>query len=85
MSYVIATAMSGDNPSVALRAFWGIAVAVMALALISTGVLGIGKLQGFIVVTAVPVSLVSLPSLWDALHITLSLEKRVNRCLHPRP
>ena len=32
----------------------------------------IGKLQSFIVVTAVPVSLVLLPSLWDALRITLA-------------
>lgn len=76
MSYVIATAMSGDNPSVALRSFWGIAMAVMALILISTGAGGIGKLQSFIVVTAVPVSLILLPSLWDALRITLALGRR---------
>ncbi|NND92279.1 MAG: BCCT family transporter [Granulosicoccus sp.] len=75
MSYVIATAMSGDNPSVALRAFWGIAMAVMALILISTGSGGIGKLQSFIVITAVPVSLVLLPSVWDALRITLTLKR----------
>ena len=75
MSFVIATAMSGDNPPVLLRAFWGIAMAVMALILIWTGAGGIGKLQSFIVVTAVPVSLVLLPSLWDALRITLKLGK----------
>jgi choline-glycine betaine transporter len=76
MSFVIATAMSDDNPSAALRAFWGIAMGVMALILISTGSGGIGKLQSFIVVTAVPVSLVLLPSLWDALRITLALGRR---------
>ena len=76
MSYVIATAMSDDNPSIALRAFWGIAMGVMALILISTGSGGIGKLQSFIVVTAVPVSLVLLPSLWDALRITLALGRK---------
>ncbi|WP_416882698.1 BCCT family transporter [Marivita sp.] len=76
MSYVIATSMSDDNPSTALRAFWGLAMAVMALILISTGSGGIGKLQSFIVVTAVPVSLVLLPSLWDALRITLMLGKK---------
>jgi len=75
MSFVIATAMSDDTPSALLRAFWGIAMAVMALILISTGAGGIGKLQSFIVVTAVPVSLVLLPSLWDALRITLKLGK----------
>ncbi|MGB3556513.1 MAG: BCCT family transporter, partial [Jannaschia sp.] len=73
MSYVIAASMSGDDPSVFLRSFWGIAMGVMALILISTGAGGIGKLQSFIVVTAVPVSLVLLPSLWDALRITLAL------------
>jgi choline-glycine betaine transporter len=68
--------MSDDNPSAALRAFWGLAMGVMALILISTGAGGIGKLQSFIVVTAVPVSLVLLPSLWDALRITLMLGKK---------
>ncbi|MCF3972113.1 BCCT family transporter [Paracoccus salsus] len=76
MSFVIATSMSDDNPSVFLRSFWGVAMGVMALILISTGAGGIGKLQSFIVVTAVPVSLVLLPSLWDALRITLHLGKR---------
>src|SRR5690606_19889945 len=76
MSFVIATAMSDDSPSAPLRAFWGLAMAVMALILISTGAGGIGKLQSFIVVTAVPVSLVLLPSLWDAFRITMTLGRR---------
>ncbi|MEM9629814.1 MAG: BCCT family transporter [Pseudomonadota bacterium] len=76
MSFVIATAMSNDAPSTALRAFWGLAMGVMALILISTGSGGIGKLQSFIVVTAVPVSLVLLPSIWDALRITLALGRK---------
>lgn len=76
MSYVIATSMSNDNPSPALRAFWGMAMGVMALILISTGAGGIGKLQSFIVVTAVPVSLVLLPSIWDAFRITLALGRK---------
>ncbi|GAB5507999.1 MAG: BCCT family transporter [Rhizobiaceae bacterium] len=76
MSYVIATVMSDDSPSTALRAFWGVAMGIMALILISTGSGGIGKLQSFIVVTAVPVSLVLLPSLWDALRITRMLGAR---------
>ena len=76
MSFVIATAMSDDNPSAALRAFWGLAMGVMALILISTGSGGIGKLQSFIVVTAAPVSLVLLPSLWDAIRITLKLGRQ---------
>lgn len=73
MSYVISTTMTSGEPSVAMRAFWGLAMGVMALILISTGSGGIGKLQSFIVVTAVPVSLILLPSLWDAVRITLML------------
>ncbi|MDG1282898.1 MAG: BCCT family transporter [Pseudorhodobacter sp.] len=76
MSFVIAASMSDENPSAALRAFWGLAMAVMALILISSGGGGVGKLQSFIVITAVPVSLVLLPSLWDALRITLMLGRK---------
>lgn len=76
MSYVISASMSDGEPSVALRAFWGITMGIMALILISTGAGGIGKLQSFIVVTAVPVSIILLPSLWDALRITLMLGRR---------
>ncbi|AVI58358.1 BCCT transporter [Paracoccus yeei] len=76
MSYVISASMSEGEPSVALRAFWGIAMGIMALILISTGSGGIGKLQSFIVVTAVPVSIILLPSLWDAVRITLMLGRR---------
>ncbi|SCZ61565.1 Choline-glycine betaine transporter [Epibacterium ulvae] len=72
MSYVIAATMSnGDNPPAGLRVFWGIAMGLMAIILISIGSGGVSKLQSFIVVTAVPVSLILLPSLWDALRITL--------------
>jgi choline-glycine betaine transporter len=76
MSYVIAATMSDDNPSPMLRAFWGLSMGVMALILISTGSGGISSLQSFIVVTAVPVSLILLPSLWDALRITLALGRK---------
>ena len=73
MTYVISVAMSNeDRPALPVRLFWGAAMGIMALILIYTGSGGIGKLQSFIVVTAVPVSLVLLPSLWDALRITLA-------------
>ena len=72
MTYVISVAMSSeDRPALPVRLFWGAAMAAMALILIYTGSGGIGKLQSFIVVTAVPVSLVLLPALWDAPRITL--------------
>ncbi|MGI9421817.1 MAG: BCCT family transporter [Hyphomicrobiaceae bacterium] len=76
MTYVISVSMSKtDNPSTVVRVFWGVAMGLMALILISVGTGGVGKLQSFIVVTAVPVSLILLPSLWDALRITLEKGK----------
>ena len=76
MTYVISVSMSKtDNPSTVVRVFWGVAMGMMALILISVGTGGVGKLQSFIVVTAVPVSLILLPSLWDALRITLEKGK----------
>src|SRR6056297_244102 len=79
MSYVISVSMSTeDRPALPVRIFWGIAMGVMALILIYTGSGGISKLQSFIVVTAVPVSLVLLPSLWDALRITIAKGRETN-------
>ncbi|MDA5557755.1 BCCT family transporter [Shimia sp. MMG029] len=76
MSFVISATMSNENnPPAALRVFWGIAMGVMAVILISVGSGGVSKLQSFIVVSAVPVSLLLLPSLWDALRITLAKGK----------
>ena len=55
-----------DNPNKSIRVFWGIIMGVVAALLISVGDGGVSALQSFIVVTAVPVSLVLLPSLWTA-------------------
>jgi choline-glycine betaine transporter len=74
MTYVLSVAMSNnDHPTTPVRVFWGVAMGLMALILISIGSGGISKLQSFIVVTAVPVSLVLLPSLWDAFRIVRKL------------
>ena len=77
MTYVISVAISKeDRSSTSIRVFWGLAMGAMALILVATGAGGVGKLQSFIVVTAVPVSLVLLPSLWDAIRITLLKGKK---------
>lgn len=76
MTYVISATMSRDGqPSMPVRIFWGVAMGTMALILISGGSGGVTKLQSYIVITAVPVSLILLPSLWDAVRITLSRRK----------
>ena len=67
MTYAISMVMTGnDHPQSSLRVFWGIMMGVVAALLISIGSGGISALQSFIVVTAVPVSLILLPSLWSA-------------------
>jgi choline-glycine betaine transporter len=77
MTYTISMVMTGtDDPPTLLRVFWGIIMGVVAMILISIGSGGIGALQYFIVVTAVPVSLVLLPSLWTAPRIARELANR---------
>lgn len=67
MTYAVSMVMTGtDHPQSSVRVFWGIMMGVVAALLISIGSGGISALQSFIVVTAVPVSLVLLPSLWNA-------------------
>lgn len=67
MTYAVSMVMTGtDHPKSSIRIFWGIIMGAMAAILISIGSGGISALQSFIVVTAVPVSLVLLPSLWTA-------------------
>lgn len=53
-----------DEPSPWIRVFWGGAMAMMAAILLYMGAGQIGVLQQFIVITAIPVSLIILPSLW---------------------
>ncbi|MEL7966000.1 BCCT family transporter [Vreelandella neptunia] len=66
MSYAIAVVGAGhDDPSPFIRAFWGIAMAIMAAVLLYMGAGQISALQQFIVITAIPVSFILLPSLWD--------------------
>ncbi|MDG5499917.1 BCCT family transporter [Marinobacter sp. BGYM27] len=65
MSYSIAMVGAGhDEPNRWVRVYWGGAMALMAAILLSMGSGQIGVLQQFIVLTAIPVSLVILPSLW---------------------
>ncbi|WP_087019721.1 BCCT family transporter [Thaumasiovibrio subtropicus] len=65
MTYTISMVISGDKePNAIIRAFWGITMGLVAIALIAMGEGGISALQSFIVITAVPVSLILLPSLW---------------------
>jgi len=77
MTYTISIVMTGhDHPPIILRVFWGVIMGVVAMILVSIGSGGISALQSFIVVTAVPVSLILLPSLWAAPKIAYTLKKQ---------
>ncbi|ANW25532.1 MULTISPECIES: BCCT family transporter [Vibrio] len=76
MTYTISVVISGETePNAIVRTFWGVAMGVTALILISLGSGGISALQSFIVITAVPVSLILLPSLWNAPQIAIKMAK----------
>lgn len=76
MTYTIAMVMTADEePRTSVRVFWGIAMGVIAAILVTLGQGGISALQSFIVVTAVPVSLVLLPTLWTAPQIARQMAR----------
>lgn len=67
MSYAIAqSCTSEDHAGTRLRAVWAVLMGAAAAVLISIGDGGISALQSFIVVTAVPVGLILLPSVFAA-------------------
>lgn len=65
MSLSIAICCTGqDDPPRGMRIFWAITMGAVAAILIKMGSGGIGALQSFIVITAVPVGFIMLPTLW---------------------
>lgn len=76
MTYTISVVISGETePNAIIRTFWGVMMGVTAIILISLGEGGISALQSFIVITAVPVSFILLPSLWNAPQIAMKMAK----------
>ncbi|WP_110598501.1 BCCT family transporter [Salinicola lusitanus] len=65
MSYAVSVVCAGnDNPGSALRAFWGIVFALMAAILLGMGEGQVSVLQQFLVIPAVPVAMLLVPTLW---------------------
>ena len=76
MSYSIAVVGAGhDQPHFLIRAFWGAAMALMAGILLYMGEGQIGVLQQFIVLTAIPVSFIILPTLWTGPQAAMSMAR----------
>lgn len=68
MTYTISMVLSNsDDPPPLLRIFWGVMLGVLAMILLRVGAGSIAALQSFIVITAVPVSIIVLPTLWYGL------------------
>jgi choline-glycine betaine transporter len=65
MSLSISICVTGnDDPPSSMRVFWAITMGAVAAILIYMGSGGISALQSFIVITAVPVAIIMLPTLW---------------------
>jgi len=76
MTYTISVVISGERePNAIIRTFWGVMMGVTAIVLISLGAGGVTALQSFIVITAVPVSFVLLPSLWNGTKIAQQMAR----------
>ncbi|MEU6994573.1 BCCT family transporter [Streptomyces sp. NPDC046465] len=80
MSYSIAAAgTTSGEPTRTVRVFWALLMGAAAAVLILVGDGGITALQSFIVVTAVPVGFIMLPTLWTAPRVAreMALEQGV--------
>ena len=67
MAYTISVAVTGNNnPAKSMRAFWAVLMGLVAIVLLMIGEGSVGAIQSFIVVTAIPVSLLLLPTFWTA-------------------
>lgn len=67
MAYTISVAITGDGqPPKAMRIFWAFIMGTVAIVLLMISEGGIDAIQSFIVVTAIPVSLLLFTTFWSA-------------------
>lgn len=67
MAYTISVAITGDgHPPKIMRVFWAVIMGAVASVLLMISEGGVEAIQSFIVVTAIPVSLLLLPTFWAA-------------------
>ena len=82
MAYASAVSVTGnDNPKTSVRVFWSLIFGATAVALLAMGESNIGMFQNFIVASAVPVSFILLPTLWDSVKVArkLAVEQGIKR------
>ncbi|MBY7142151.1 BCCT family transporter [Virgibacillus sp. NKC19-3] len=67
MSYTVAATITGnDHPKRWLRVFWAIIFGLTTVVILTIGEDSVTSIQNSIIITAVPVSLLLLPPLWNA-------------------
>ncbi|WP_026674142.1 BCCT family transporter [Alkalihalobacterium bogoriense] len=76
ISYTVSVTLQGtDHPQKWMRVFWAILFGILSIVLLTIGEGSIQALQNFIVVTAVPVSILLLPPLWSTPKIAKQMAK----------
>ncbi len=79
MSLSIAICITGeDDPPRSMRVFWAITMGTVAAILIYMGSGGISALQSFIVIAAVPVGFIMLPTIWGGPKMAKALWQEQN-------
>ena len=79
VSYAVSVVLSGRaEPPVGMRVGWAVGMGLLAAALLGVGQTGIDTLQQFIVITAAPVTLLILPSLYTGPRAAWRLLKSEN-------
>ena len=68
ISYTVAVSLTGsDQPSRLIRVFWVVMFGLLSIVLLTVGENSVTAIQNSIVVTAVPVSILLLPTLWGSI------------------
>ena len=80
MSFSISMSVTGEgDPPKMIRLFWVVIMGVISIILINIGEGSINAIQSFIIITAVPISIIMLPAIWTAPKIAhkLAVEKKI--------
>lgn len=79
MAYTISVAITGDdNPRGVIRVFWALVMGLVAIILLRIGESSINSLQSFIVITAVPVSIILFPTLFLSIKVVKEMYRDIN-------
>ncbi|GAA5415762.1 glycine betaine transporter 2 [Paraliobacillus ryukyuensis] len=81
ISYTVAVSLTGsDEPNRLIRVFWVLMFGLLSIVLLAIGENSVSAIQNAIVVTAVPVSILMLPTLWGTVQVSrkLAVEQQID-------